>query len=86
MKYLQQKFDWFIYHRAYKSLERLSESSIGFVYLLELWLGYWREKYGIPDSLKRSTESFFRTQRYAIRLKEEIDFSNRIIKQYAKKK
>jgi len=65
MKYLLEKFDWFIYHRAYKSLERLSKTSIGFVYLLELWLGYWREKYGIPDSLKSSTENFFRTQRDA---------------------
>lgn len=55
---------------------------MGFVYLLELWLGYWREKYGIPDSLKRSTESFFRTQKEAIELKEESKWKSRVDKQY----
>lgn len=59
IKYLQGKWDWWIYCRAVNSLRRISERSPGFSYLMELHLRKWNGIQNIPESLKQSTETFF---------------------------
>jgi len=57
--WLQEKWDWFIYHRACHSLKRMCERNRGFSYLLELWLREWRSHHPLTPELERATEAFF---------------------------
>lgn len=61
MNWLIEKWDWFIYHRAYNSLRRLSLKNPGFAYLIYLHLHNYIQKANISDVTKRSTESFYRS-------------------------
>jgi hypothetical protein len=53
-----EKYDWFIYHRAYHSMRRMCERNAGFAYLFELWIRDWRSRNPISPELERSTEFF----------------------------
>lgn len=54
-----EKWDWFIYRRAFHSMRRMAKSNIGFSYLLELHIKKWNERNPIPESVKNATETFF---------------------------
>ena len=56
-----ERWDWWIYHRAGKSLRRLHNANGGFVYLLELRLRRLREDDPLPKSVENATERFFET-------------------------
>ena len=58
-KYLQRKWDWFIYLQAYKSINRIIENNTGFGYLFKLYIDRWVGEHPISESLKRATETFF---------------------------
>jgi hypothetical protein len=56
-----EKWDWFIYRRAFHSLKRMSKRMTGFSYLMELHLHEWNKRNPIPESVKNATEMFFRS-------------------------
>jgi|694.fasta_scaffold17838_22 hypothetical protein len=55
---LRDRYDWWIYRRAYRSLARMSVKSPGFSYLMQLHLEEWNGKRPLPDQLKTAAESF----------------------------
>ena len=55
---LRDRYDWWIYCRAYKSLERMSIKSPAFSYLLQLHLEEWNARQALPERLKSATEIF----------------------------
>ena len=55
---LRDRYDWWIYRRAYRSLARLSIKSPAFSYLMQLHLEEWNGKRSLPDRLKNAAESF----------------------------
>ena len=58
-----EKWDWFIYRRAFHSMKRMAKRNPGFSYLLELHLRGWNERNPIPESLKMATEEFFQSMK-----------------------
>jgi hypothetical protein len=54
-----EKWDWWIYGHATKSIKRMCESNAGFAYLFSLYLSGWMKIHPISDELKRSTELFY---------------------------
>lgn len=58
-RWILDKWDWWIYRRAFNSLRRLCEHNQGFAYLFELHLRDYRSAHPIPDSLARATETFY---------------------------
>lgn len=70
MKWLLNKWDWWVYRRAYKSFQRLAQSNQGFTYLFELHLREYNKQHEIPESLKRSTELFYNAMKSAKAKKE----------------
>ena len=67
---LLEKYDWFIYRIAFKSIRRMCVRSPGIAYLFELWIKEWRRQNPITPQLKRSTELFFETQLAELKRKE----------------
>ena len=55
---LRDRYDWWIYRRAYRSLARMSIKSPVFSYLMQLHLEEWNRKRALPDRLKSAAESF----------------------------
>lgn len=55
-------WDWWIYHRAFHSIERLCRKNPGFAYVIQLWIEKYIEKQKLSDSLKLSTKQFVDTQ------------------------
>jgi len=68
--WIVEKWDWFVYRRAWHSIRRMCERNHGFAYLFELWIREWRRKHPITPELERSTELFFETQRDAVEAQE----------------
>jgi hypothetical protein len=59
MKFLQERWDWFVFHAMFKTAKRMYERGDGgFVYLLECHLCDLRKVNPISESLKESAESF----------------------------
>jgi hypothetical protein len=56
---LVEKYDWFIYHRAFHSIRRMCASNAGFAYLFELYIKKYRAEHPITPELERATERFF---------------------------
>jgi len=54
-------WDRMVYRLAYRSMTRMLRRNQGLAYLFELNLRKYREQHPIPESLMRSTESFFET-------------------------
>ena len=50
--WILDKWDWWIYKRAFNSLRRLCESNQGFAYLFELHLRDYRAEHPISKQLK----------------------------------
>lgn len=61
--WILNKWDWWIYRRAFNSLRRLCESNQGFAYLFELHLRDYRAEHPIPEQLERATETFYTSLR-----------------------
>jgi hypothetical protein len=55
---LRDRYDWWIYHRAYRSLARISVKSPGFSYLMQLHIEEYNRRYPLPEQLKSAAESF----------------------------
>ena len=60
---LLKKWDWWVYRLAHKSLFRICKENPSYGYLFELSIKDWNARQHIPDSLKKSTESFHRSLR-----------------------
>lgn len=58
MRWLIEKWDWFIYWMAMRSIKRICDRNIGHAYLMELSIRDYIAERGMPDSLRRSTELF----------------------------
>ena len=56
---LRDRYDWWIYCRAYRSLARMSVKSPGFSYLLQLHIEEYNRRHPLPDSVKTAAESFY---------------------------
>ena len=56
-----EKYDWFIYYRAFHSIRMMCEHNQGFAYLFELHIKHYRELHPITKELERSTEAFYNT-------------------------
>ncbi|MBW7846367.1 MAG: hypothetical protein LC136_08010 [Burkholderiales bacterium] len=56
-----EKYDWFIYRRAFNTLKRMCNRNAGFAYLMELHIKKYRELHHITPELERATEAFFET-------------------------
>ncbi len=54
-----EKYDWFIYYRAFHSIRRICERNVGFAYYFELYIKKWIEQHPITPELKKATEVFF---------------------------
>jgi hypothetical protein len=54
----RDRYDWWIYRRAYRSLARMSIKSPGFSYLMQLHLEEWNGRHPLPEQLKSAAESF----------------------------
>lgn len=65
-EWIIEKWDWFIYHRAHSSLERICRRRPGFAYLLELWIREWRSRNPASPEVDRATEVFFESMRETI--------------------
>ena len=65
-----EKYDWFIYRIAFKSIRRMCVRSPGIAYLFELWIKEWRRQNSITPQLERATELFFETQVAQVKHKE----------------
>jgi len=59
MNWLIEKWDWWVYRRAYHTLQRMCKRNGGFAYLMELWLREWRKQHPISKELESATEQFF---------------------------
>jgi len=57
-KWILEKWDWFIYRRAFNTLRRMSERRPGFSYLLELHMRRYNAENPISESVKSATELF----------------------------
>jgi hypothetical protein len=55
---LRDRYDWFIYRRAYRSLARMSVKSPGFSYLMQLHIEEYNLRHPIPDSMKEAAQLF----------------------------
>lgn len=60
-------WDWKVYWLATGTLRRMCERNGGFAYLFQLSIADWLKEHPLPDSLKSSTESFYRTQKESAR-------------------
>jgi len=58
---LLEKWDYWVYARAYNSLKRICERNPGFGYLMELHLRDWNKQSDISESLKKATETFYKS-------------------------
>ena len=58
---LLRKWDWFMYCRAYRSLNRMCIDNPGIVYLLSLQMNKSVAESNLTPELKTSTENFFKT-------------------------
>lgn len=58
MKWLREKWDWWIYRRAFASVKRLFNGNSGIMYLLELHLRDLRSEHKMPERLRASAEGF----------------------------
>jgi hypothetical protein len=54
-----EKYDWFIYRRAFNSLRRMCEKNAGFAYFFELHLKQYRAEHPISKKLEHATEEFY---------------------------
>lgn len=59
MRWLIEKWDWWIYARAHNTLRRMCKRNGGVAYLLELWLREWRNQNPISKELESATERFY---------------------------
>ena len=66
-----EKYDWFIYRIAFKSIRRMCVRSPGIAYLFELWIKEWRRQNPISLPVKQATELFFDTQIAQLKRKEK---------------
>jgi len=57
--YIRNRWDWWVYWRAHKSIERMFQSNPAYAYLFELFIREWRAKNPIPENIERATELFF---------------------------
>jgi len=55
---LRDRYDWFIYRRAYRSLARMSVKSPGFSYLLQLHIEEYNRRHPLPDAVKDAAQLF----------------------------
>ena len=55
---LRDRYDWFIYSRAYRSLARMSVKSPGFSYLLQLHIEEYNRRHPLPDNVKAAAQLF----------------------------
>lgn len=61
MNWLLEKYDWFIYWRFWKTINRMVRRRPGFAYLMQLQLEEYLKANPISDSLKNATERFHET-------------------------
>lgn len=57
--YFVEKYDWFIYGLAVKTMERMCRRNSGFAYFFELQLRKYRQEHPISKDLENATEVFF---------------------------
>lgn len=53
-----ERWDFFVYWIAHKSLNRMCQRNAGFAYLFELRIREWRLEHPISPELEAATESF----------------------------
>ena len=56
---LVEKYDWFIYYRAFHSIRRMCVRNEGFAYLFELHIKKYRAEHPISKELEHATEEFY---------------------------
>jgi hypothetical protein len=55
---LRDRYDWWIYWRAYRSLPRMSIKNPAFSYLMQLHLEEWNGRHPLSEQLKYAAGSF----------------------------
>lgn len=58
---IQYKYDMLIYKLAYKSIKRLCDYNVGFIYLFKLQIDDWIKENRPSESVKRSAEIFYKS-------------------------
>jgi hypothetical protein len=55
---LRDRYDWWIYWRAYRSLPRMSVKNPAFSYLMQLHLEEYNRRHPLPDNVKAAAQLF----------------------------
>ena len=61
--WLLKKWDWWIYYRSQKSIQRMCKSDPAYGYLYELRVRDWNARQHMSDGLIKSTEMFHNSLR-----------------------
>ena len=77
LDYLLEKWDWFIYYRSYKSINRIMNRSPGMGYLIELSIRDWREKLDLSPELLDATQTYFNSLQELKNVKLTTNDSNK---------